>query len=312
MLASLKLRSTATMPANPAPITEKEVQSALTEYNAHFSKEAPASLISIRGRIIEVRIGGNIWRSCCAEDYFDDLSSALEALAGAPYAPWDYSMEDRQDPHYTVRYAKLDFLGEIRDTIEKVGDQIQARMAEFRAAGGDEKRLFSELCYCILTANYTAEGGMHIQNEIGEGFTVLPRDALAVRLRGLHYRFPNTRAGYIFEARCHCGSLLETLKGFASQAAAREWLVENVKGYGHKEASHFLRNVGFTDVAIIDRHIIHFLAGKGLIDDPKKALTRSRYIIYERILAAIARKLGVTLAELDLYIWYMMTGKVLK
>jgi N-glycosylase/DNA lyase len=211
-----------------------------------------------------------------------------------------------------VIYAKLDFLGEIKEAIERVGDQVRARMAEFRAAGGDCKSLFSELCYCILTANYTAEGGMRIQREIGEGFTALPRDALAVRLRELRYRFPNTRAGYIVEARCLCGSLLDTLSGFPSQTAARDWLAENVKGYGYKEASHFLRNVGFTDVAIIDRHILRFLAGKGLIDDPKKPLSRSRYVLYEMILTAIASKLGLTLAELDLYLWYIMTGKVLK
>lgn len=88
-------------------------------------------------------------------------------------------------------------------------------------------------------------------------------------------------------------------------------MTENVKGLGYKEASHFLRNIGFKDLAIIDRHIINYLEKKGLIEKPK-TLTKRRYLECERILSAIADRLGITVAELDLYIWYLMTGKILK
>ena len=91
----------------------------------------------------------------------------------------------------------------------------------------------------------------------------------------------------------------------------REWLVKNVKGIGYKETSHFLRNIGFDDFAIIDFHIIDILAKYDLIEKPK-ALTRKKYLEIEKILKKIAEKSGLNLAELDLYLWYMETGKILK
>jgi len=91
----------------------------------------------------------------------------------------------------------------------------------------------------------------------------------------------------------------------------RDWLVGNVRGLGLKEASHFLRNVGFFDVAIIDFHIIDLLVGKGLIKRPR-SLSRRRYLEVEGVLRKIADKAKMSLGELDLYLWYLETGKVLK
>jgi len=90
-----------------------------------------------------------------------------------------------------------------------------------------------------------------------------------------------------------------------------EWLVKNISGIGYKEASHFLRNIGFTNLAIVDFHILNLLARHGLIEKPK-TLTRKKYLEIEEVLRAIAEKLDLNLAELDLYLWYMETGKVLK
>ena len=92
---------------------------------------------------------------------------------------------------------------------------------------------------------------------------------------------------------------------------AREWLVRNVKGFGYKEASHFLRNVGFRDVAILDRHILRYLKERGLIEEVPKTLGRRSYLKLEILLSAIARKLKLSLGELDLYLWYIMTGEVI-
>ena len=84
-----------------------------------------------------------------------------------------------------------------------------------------------------------------------------------------------------------------------------------MKGLGYKEASHFLRNIGFDDFAIIDFHIIDILSRYNLIEKPK-ALTKKRYLKIENLLKEIAKKSNLSLAELDLYLWYMETGKVLK
>ena len=84
-----------------------------------------------------------------------------------------------------------------------------------------------------------------------------------------------------------------------------------MKGLGYKEASHFLRNIGFDNYAIIDFHIIDILYDNKLIQKPK-TITKNKYLEIEDLLKKIAKKTNLTLAELDLYLWYIETGKILK
>ena len=85
-----------------------------------------------------------------------------------------------------------------------------------------------------------------------------------------------------------------------------------MKGLGYKEASHFLRNIGRDDVAIIDRHVLRYLHKNNYIDKIPGNLSRKTYLEIEKILEDIADENDLNLAELDLYIWYYETGKILK
>ena len=96
-----------------------------------------------------------------------------------------------------------------------------------------------------------------------------------------------------------------------SEETAREWLVENVKGIGYKEASHFLRNTGSLNLAILDRHILSVMAEHRIIRRPK-TLTKKRYLAIEKKFLKTAAARGMPPAELDLYIWQMKTGYVMK
>ena len=191
-------------------------------------------------------------------------------------------------------------------------NQVDSRIREFRKIGtGSDDEIFKELCFCILTANYTAEGGIRIQKEIGDGFLTLNEKELAKKLKALGHRFPNARAKYIFGARKHKDDLIEIIKSKSGEKEIREWLVKNIKGLGYKEASHFLRNIGFENLAIVDFHIVDILTRYDVIKKPK-TLTRKKYLEIENILKEIAKKLDITPAELDLYLWCAETGKVLK
>lgn len=194
----------------------------------------------------------------------------------------------------------------------KIRKTIDSRIKEFgeykKKPAGD---LFSELCFCITTANCAAESCIRIQQEIGAGFNALSEEKLSAKLKARGYRFPNKRAAYIAEARKHADALTEKIKNGTDEKEIREWLVENVKGLGYKEASHFLRNVGYQDVAIIDFHIVDILVRHGIIDAPG-TLTKKKYLNIEEALRGLAAETGLTLSELDLYLWYMETGKVLK
>jgi N-glycosylase/DNA lyase len=194
----------------------------------------------------------------------------------------------------------------------KVKNLVDARIRQFKQMGKKpSKELWKELCFCILCANYTAEGSIRAQKAIGDGFLNIVENRLAQKLRVLGYRFPNVRARYIVAARKHMDSLKVVIVSFGDEAYLREWLVKNVKGIGFKEASHFLRNIGYSNLAILDFHIINVLVKHGLIEKPK-TLTKKRYLELEMLLRDIAEKASLTLAELDLFLWYMETGKILK
>ncbi|MBS7248508.1 MAG: N-glycosylase/DNA lyase [Candidatus Freyarchaeota archaeon] len=201
----------------------------------------------------------------------------------------------------------LDKIGELKRG--EVGELIRSRIKEFKSL--PPEKWFSELCFCILTANSSAQIGIKAQEEIGNGFLTISKDSLARLLRELGHPYYERRAEYIVEARKY-SNIYEIISQFRDERQAREWLAKNVKGIGYKEASHFLRNVGYENVAIIDRHVIRAMIRYGLIDKMPKSLTRKKYLELEKVLEKVAKDAGLTLAELDLYLWYMETGKVLK
>lgn len=191
---------------------------------------------------------------------------------------------------------------------------IDSKIKEFSELGKkSSNEIFKELCFCLLTANFSAHGGIKIQNAVGNGFLTLNENELAKKLSELGHRFPNTRTKYIIEARRYKDNLKEILNNFSNELTAREWAVKNIKGLGMKESSHFLRNIGYKNLAIIDFHIIDLLARNNLIEKPKsKSLTPKKYAEIENVLKKISEKTNLSLGELDLYLWYEETGKVLK
>jgi len=194
----------------------------------------------------------------------------------------------------------------------EVKNLVDARLRGFKEIGNvSSSEIFKELCFCILTANFNAERSMKIQMEIGDEFLTLPKFDLAKKLKELGHRYPNARAGYIVDARKYKNLMKDIVKTFNDDNELREWLVKNVKGIGYKEASHFLRNIGYVNFAIIDFHIIDVLTKHKVIEKPK-VLTKRKYLEIEELLRKIARRANLNLAELDLYLWYMETGKILK
>lgn len=181
-------------------------------------------------------------------------------------------------------------------------EKVKTRIKEFNEMGKESKNtIFKELCFCLMTANFDAVRAIKIQNDIGDGFIKLSLEDLASKLKKCGHRFPNARAKYIYEARKHLGDI----------KLERSWLVKNIKGLGFKESSHFLRNIGYENYAILDFHIIDILTEHKMIESPK-TLTPKKYIEIEEILRNLANKLKISLSEIDLYLWYLETGKILK
>jgi N-glycosylase/DNA lyase len=92
---------------------------------------------------------------------------------------------------------------------------------------------------------------------------------------------------------------------------AREYLVEKLYGIGYKEASHFLRNTGIFDFAILDKHILRILSDDLGIDTGKIS-QKNRYKIIEERFIDIAKSFDMSPGIFDLYLWKIATGKLLK
>lgn len=193
----------------------------------------------------------------------------------------------------------------------EIGKIINERIQEFERVGQEkEDKVFSELCFCLLTANFQAEKCIQIQQDMGRGFEFLPQEELAKKLKEAGHRFWPQRAERIVNARS-CSLELHNMVMRKDGKEMRAWIVKNIQGLGMKEASHFLRNIGYKDLAIIDFHIVDLLEREKLIERPK-TLTPKKYLEIENVLKELAEKTGLNLAELDLYLWYMETGKILK
>lgn len=213
-------------------------------------------------------------------------------------------------------------IGELVGTIKeleadkRILKMVDDRMNDFRLIHQmNTYKWYEELVYCLLTAFSSALMGQKCvdalcgDNVLYEGTLENIRECLI----SSGHRFPNKRAEYIYNAKYLAPILKDKIQGFGNSKIAREWLVENIKGFGWKEASHYLRNIGYFDLAIIDRHIMNNLREYDLIDlDPQKGLTKKRYLAVEKIIEQLAYELDMLPGELDLYMWYRKTGKVLK
>ncbi len=189
--------------------------------------------------------------------------------------------------------------------------QIDKKLEEFqKLKKRSNKEWFSELCFCLLTANTSAEMGIRVQKQLGyKGFTEYKDEAeLIQRLKNVKSRFYNRRGHFIHEANKH-KDIKSILK---KQKDMREWLVENIKGLSYKESSHFLRNIGFFDYAILDKHILRTLEENKLIPKIPDSMNKKNYLLFEKILARLSKRLNLSQGELDLYLWYLKTGKILK
>ncbi|CAN5412508.1 N-glycosylase/DNA lyase [soil metagenome] len=212
-------------------------------------------------------------------------------------------------------------------TIEKIkqayierGVQIRQRIAEFEAvwANAADERLWEEMVYCFFTGGCSARMGLNSVEAVRPILLTGNHDELMNALVGRH-RYPRARAGYIVASRdflqADCGLRLRArLSGFEDHFERRDWLVKEkrIKGLGYKEASHFLRNIGLKGYAILDKHILRSLAELKIIDDPKPPNTRLKYLTIEKEVKKLAIRLEIDFDELDLVLWSLKTGEILK
>ena len=162
-------------------------------------------------------------------------------------------------------------ISELQDLYEPVRQSIEDSLSRFRSIWQtrDQEGMLKELHFCLLTPQSRATLCWDRVIRLCDDGLLLSGSREEVLARISDVRFRNNKAEYILLAREQFieGKRIvigERLEMFDSGLSAREWLVENVKGFGYKEASHFLRNIGLgEDIAILDRHILRNLVHVG-------------------------------------------------
>lgn len=210
-------------------------------------------------------------------------------------------------------------LHELKQHYETRKDEIKRRLQEFgEVIKQPDERIFAELAFCLCTPQskatqcWTAVSSLVRNGLLYTGSEEQIRPFLNI------VRFGDTKAKHIISARnlfLQNGkiSLKDKLSSFKNSVEAREWLVENIMGLGMKEASHFLRNIGFaSDLAILDRHILKNLHAHNAIEELPKTLTEKKYLEIEKKMKKFSQKTEIPFEELDLLFWATETGMVFK
>lgn len=199
---------------------------------------------------------------------------------------------------------------------------IRKRLDEFQDVWrrGTDARLWEELAFCIFTAGASARMGLNsvaaVRSLLLEGE---PEEMTAALKRAGAHRFPVARPRYIVTTRNYLRAnfgmaLRKRLRGFSDPIERRDWLAQEkqIKGLGYKESSHFLRNIGVKGHAILDKHVMRCLQEVGVVDSSTPPSTRTKYLEVEQQLQSFARDIRIDFDELDLVLWSMKTGEILK
>ena len=187
-------------------------------------------------------------------------------------------------------------------------DLIKSRIKDFRSL--DRQNYFKEFIFCLLTPQSNAKKCWSAVEEISK-LDVWNHDYLVEILKS-RTRFHNNKAKYLMDAEKSWSIVKQELEN-KNRVELRNFISFNVKGYGLKEASHFLRNIGKSDnqIAILDRHILRNLHAFGVIENPKIKNSKD-YLEIERKFINFSNNLGIPIDELDLLFWSKENGEIFK
>ena len=187
---------------------------------------------------------------------------------------------------------------ELHQHYKKHKSAIASRLKEFKKVR-TEKETFQELCFCLLAANTSSRMAMRVMDSVGDVIFTGTQEQIRDRLHELHCRFYNKRAEYIFHAR-NIPIRFE-----------RDYLAEQIKGFGYKESSHFLRNMGHSGYAILDKHVLNAMVEFSIIKK-RPTMNKKNYLFLEKKLQKFSKEIGIEMDELDFVLWSRKSGEILK
>ena len=200
---------------------------------------------------------------------------------------------------------------ELLELYELRKKEIQNRLLEFKQAFQkiDDRQVFRELSFCILSSGVGPKIADQCMSAIREKLADGEKDELLERIGAIH-KYAENASRYIVFTREYLkkehGFLLKSLvSSFEDRVKRRDFFAKNpgIKGLGYMQASHFLRNLGFSGYAILDRNNLASLFELRIIDGMKYPLTKKKYLETESLMTQAAHELGISLDEFDLLLW---------
>ena len=208
---------------------------------------------------------------------------------------------------------------ELQNSYKKIQKDILTRVKEFESilTNYTDDQIFAELCFCLFTPQSKAKSCWKSIEILVEKDLLLKGNATQIKENLTGVRFHNNKTSYLIEVReRYLNGDLKQLKKFIKATKPfelREWLFTNIKGYGIKEAGHFLRNIGLgQELAILDRHILKNLVIFGVIEEIPKTLSKKVYYDIENKMKVFSKKIEIPMDHLDLLFWYKEAGEIFK
>lgn len=211
-------------------------------------------------------------------------------------------------------------LARVDRAIRVVCHELGSREEETWEARSEDE-LWRELVWCILGSRVSWEATRAAVDR-------LERDRLleveewkgrfvecerrTMRALAVGYRFHRQGSARIRAAAeriyCEGGSLRALLGDGGGRRSVRRVLVGDVPGLGPKQASLFLRSIGFAPhMAVLDRHVLTYLHWSGITDAALSTVpSLRRYEELEGIFLAHAESQGFTPTTFDLAVWLVV------
>jgi len=203
---------------------------------------------------------------------------------------------------------------EILQHHKKFSEEIKKALKSF-----EKNDRFYELCYCTLTPQSNAKKCWAAVEELQlKNFrkkTLKPEEI--EKILKTKTRFYRNKTKYLLHNKKAFPEIAKTLpkNGFENteeNKISREEIVKLAKGISYKEATHFLRNTGHKNLAILDRHILRNLVKYGVIEKIPEPLKKQDYFEIEKKFQQFAKRLKIPIDEIDQLFWSMQTGEVFK
>jgi len=201
---------------------------------------------------------------------------------------------------------------ELKELYSEISPLIKKRLSEFKEI--PKEKYFYELCFCVCTPQSKASSALAVQMKL-EAANFYEKDidvTPILRQKENYIRFHNVKAerlNYIKEIYPIIKVLIETPLDIITR---RNKIKDLVPGFGYKESGHFLRNIGFEGVAILDRHILNCLVECGVFQEIPKIGSAKGYLDAEQKFIDFSKKVNIPIDELDLLFWHSKAGEIIK